>query len=154
MLCCDVQYAVEFYSLFKHLPDVLRGLLGSSWLGSCHKGISGEAAACAGNWLLVLARLSPVLMVVLFDTTIFFQLVVFVYGMLHGVFVQKLGHIVTWQDMMTRVRAHDCECAGLTISSQARNMTILCPRFCIKACCMKQRCFSAVVSSNARMEPL
>lgn len=42
----------------------------------------------------------PIFLVTVFDTGILYQIGVFVYGCSNGLFVQKLGQVVTWNDLI------------------------------------------------------
>ena len=44
----------------------------------------------------------PVFLVILFDTGILYQVAVFLYGCTNGLFVQKLGQVVSWSDLIVQ----------------------------------------------------
>lgn len=50
--------------------------------------------------ILVVALCFPIFLVTVFDTGILYQVAVFVYGALNGLFVQKLGQVITWSDLV------------------------------------------------------
>lgn len=50
--------------------------------------------------MLVAALCIPVFLVVQFDTGILYQVGVFAYGCINGLFVLGLGQVVTWNDLV------------------------------------------------------
>lgn len=101
LLHVALQFSVDFFIIIGALPDPIRGLLRRRWLRTCDGDIGDTNIPCAENMVLVAALCFPIFLVTLFDTGIFYQVAVFIYGCLNGLFVQKLGQVVTWSDLIT-----------------------------------------------------
>lgn len=72
------------------------------WLGTCGNDllIGDSGIPCVENLILVGALCLPVFLVVLFDTGIMYQVVVFAYGCMNGLVNLGLGQVVTWNDLV------------------------------------------------------
>ena len=107
LICADgVQFTLDFFLILKALPDPIRGLLRANWLNTCGPDaeIGNTNIPCVENMVLVVALCFPVFLVTVFDTGILYQVAVFLYGCTNGLFVQKLGQIVSWNDLIVSVR--------------------------------------------------
>ena len=101
-----MQFSLDFFLIMKALPDPIRGLLTSNWLNTCGSDqvIGSTDIPCIENMVLVIALCFPVFLVTIFDTGILYQVAIFLYGCLNGLFVQKLGQVVSWNDLIVQAR--------------------------------------------------
>eukprot|EP00798_Chlamydomonas_sp_ICE-L_P008247 gene8247-1516_t len=59
-----------------------------------------ELPCLGGDWILIFLRVAPFVVIVLFDTSLFYQITVTLFGMYHGLFKLDLGVISTWDDLV------------------------------------------------------
>jgi hypothetical protein len=104
-----LQFGVDYWLIIRQLPKPIRALRNQEWLWTC----SGEGDSdlpysaypntnipCAQNIVLIAALCFPVFLVVQFDTGIFYQVGVFLYGCMNGLMVLGLGQVVAWNDLV------------------------------------------------------
>jgi hypothetical protein len=63
-------------------------------------GNSFRLPCISGDWILVAARVFPFIIVALFDTALFYQFIVTLFGIYHGLIKLDLGVVSSWDDLV------------------------------------------------------
>ncbi|PNW85408.1 hypothetical protein CHLRE_03g185000v5 [Chlamydomonas reinhardtii] len=100
--------AFDYFIIMRPMAGQVRFILHRNWLGcpaaQTHYRLFGAMAlplACAdGDWLLVVLRVAPFVLVCLVDTQIFYQLVLMAWGLVQGLQAMNLGIAGSWEALV------------------------------------------------------
>lgn len=64
-----------------------------------------------GDWILIAARIGPFVLVALFDTALFYQITITLYGVRDGLLKLDLGVVASWEDLVREFHKAPARCA-------------------------------------------
>lgn len=121
-----LQFGVDFWLIIRQLPKPIRALRGQEWFQTCgadtadpddlFRSYGDTNIPCVENIVLIGALCFPVFLVVQFDTGIFYQVGVFVYGCLNGLLFLGLGQVVTWNDLVKQFEKGAAPCVSVSVA--------------------------------------
>ncbi|GLC38942.1 hypothetical protein PLESTB_000464000 [Pleodorina starrii] len=97
----------DYFVIMKPIAGQVRYILRRNWLATCAPGQSHIRLLGAqlplrcvdGDWLLVTLRAAPFVLVCLVDTQIFYQLMLMMWGLVHGLMSLNLGIAGSWDGL-------------------------------------------------------
>ncbi|GLC72072.1 hypothetical protein PLESTF_001201000 [Pleodorina starrii] len=130
--------AFDYFVIMRPIAGQVRFILRRNWLacagGASHYRIFGAQLPLRcidADWLLVALRVAPFVLVCLVDTQIFYQLMLMVWGVVHGLVSLNLGLAGSWEGLRAefhraplrwwaRCMSATANKAALTAAAQAR----------------------------------
>ncbi|GIL42994.1 hypothetical protein Vafri_806, partial [Volvox africanus] len=99
--------AFDYFVIMKPMAGQVRYILRINWLGCPEHqhlyrlfGMQLPLRCIDGDWLLVVLRVAPFVLVCLVDTQIFYQLMLMVWGLVYGLMSLNLGIAGSWEGLL------------------------------------------------------
>ncbi|GLI62082.1 hypothetical protein VaNZ11_004642 [Volvox africanus] len=90
----------DYYIICKPSVEPLKLTFKVNWLECSDKKYFKKIPCIGGDWVLAFVRLAPFIIVVLLDTSLFYQVATTLFGLFRGLFKLDLGVLTAWDEVV------------------------------------------------------